>query len=119
MTHNLYLVYDPFSGLHKIGITSQDVNKRVNNLRRKYHHGDQLELIHTVSSEDAVLIEEMEDTLHVEYAAVNKQRKTWMVTEGADGTLHKTEVNLNGYTEWFHLEPSDVFDVKASMNGML
>jgi hypothetical protein len=119
MTYNLYLIYDPLTGLHKIGITGQGVLKRINNLKRKYHHGDQLELVHTVSSDDAECIELMEEQLHMEYADVQRKRKTWIVTEDSQGEEHKREVNLNGYTEWFFLTMTDVFDVKASMNGML
>ena len=117
--HNLYLIEDPLTGLHKIGITGQDVNKRVNNLKRKYHHGDQLNLIHCVSSDDAILIEDMEDTLHQEYADSQATRKTWMVTEDILGERHEVLVNLNGYTEWFLLTVDDVFDVKQTMNGLL
>ena len=116
MTHNLYLIHDPLTALYKIGITSQNVSKRINNLKRKYHHGDQLQLIHTVSSENAVLVEETEEALHTEYAEVQQQRKTWIITEDSAGKKHKRRVNLNGYTEWFLLNPCDIADVKFIMD---
>ena len=116
--HKLYLIHDPLTSLYKIGITSQDVNKRVNNLKRKYHHGDQLQLVHSVSSDDAVLVEETEEALHTEYADLQQQRKTWLITEDASGKKHKRRVNLNGYTEWFRLNTTDIADVKYIMDNI-
>ena len=112
---NIYLIFDPFTDLHKIGITKNDPKRRLRALRRKYFYGDQLDFVATASGEKST-IEELETELHDLFAEQRTERKTWMMTEDANGNVRKVAVKLNGHSEWFKLSSDDVDCVLNAFN---
>jgi hypothetical protein len=81
----VYIIYNPKTGLHKIGRTDRDISVRNKELVRKY--GDQLEMINYIETYDSRALEKK---LHKQFASKRK--------DGEWFDLNQEDLNLINQT---------------------
>ena len=106
-----YFIFDPSSGLYKIGIVkkAKNLKKRIRALKKKYHYGPQIEVLETKEdSLDNIMI--LEKSLHEKFKD-KKCVRTMDVVHKIDGVIIESKLDdqkMNGGSEWFKLNNEDV-----------
>ena len=118
MKSSTYLIYDPLTRLHKIGITGMKGEKRLRAFKKRYMYGEQLEMILRVES-DKDIVKETEKTLHELFEEKRRPQYTYNIREDWEGNLIKMKSRLmNGGKEWFDLNEDDVKFVIETLNSI-